>query len=266
MEKKEAPKEADAGIRINRYLSMCGVCSRREADALICGGAVTILRKNSADTAVCSAGERVFPGDRVFVRGRESSLPKEKLYLLYDKARGTVCTSYEADRRSIYRAILDAGAAEKAGLTRERLLSLRYAGRLDGESEGLLLLTDDGLLIERLTRGRYAHEKEYVCRTDRPVTDAFIRKMAEGVPILDTVTRPCRVERTAADGFSITLTQGLNRQIRRMCEALGYRVTSLRRVRIMNLTDEGMTQGALRSLTRKEKQELFSSLGMEEGI
>ncbi len=254
----------DEGKRLNKYISDAGICSRREADRLIEAGKVEIQRKSRKDepaNAVLPAhtGDRVFHGDTVFVNGRE--LPKKepgRVYYAYHKPRGIVCTS----DRSVKENIIDA-----VGLP----VKVTYAGRLDKDSSGLIILTNDGAFSDGLMRASAYHEKEYVCTVDRPVTREFIEAMGSGVKILlddeehlrknpkgvYVTTRPCEVRQTGERRFSIVLTQGFNRQIRRMCRALGYGVTSLVRTRIMNLTLAGLAEGRVRALTAEE----VSSLG-----
>ena len=253
----------DTGRRLNKYISDAGVCSRREADRLIEAGFVEIRRKSRKDgpqheKEKAKQGERVFHGDTVYVNGRE--LPKKeqpKVYYVYNKPAGVICT---ADR-NIPENVIDA-----VGLTRR----VSYAGRLDRDSEGLLILTNDGSLIDGMMRASNWHEKEYVCTVDQPVTGDFLEKMGKGVRIhLDdeehlrknpkgiyVTTRPCRVKKLGERSFSITLTQGYNRQIRRMCRALGFSVKALQRVRIMSLKLGDLKSGELRALTEDEVRTL----------
>ncbi|MBE5807253.1 MAG: pseudouridine synthase [Clostridiales bacterium] len=223
--------------RINKYLADSGYCSRREADRLIAEGRVTL------DGRVAVLGDRVARGARVEVDGRPLDGAGEKVYILLNKPRGIVCT---ADPRE------PANVVDYLGYP----VRVYPVGRLDKDSEGLLLLTSDGDIVNRVLRAAEGHEKEYEVAVDRPVTAAFLEKMAAGVPILDTVTLPCRVRRTGERSFVIILTQGLNRQIRRMCEALGYNVTSLRRTRIMHMRLGGLKPGEWRELTAEEREKL----------
>ena len=202
--------------RLNKYIADSGYCSRREADRLISEGRVRL------EGRVGALGDRVLPGMDVTVDGKRLSGEGEKVYLLLNKPMGIVCT---ADPREPMN-VVDYLAYPR------RVFPV---GRLDKDSEGLLLLTNDGEIVNRILRAAGGHEKEYEVRIDRPVTPEFVQQMSRGVPILDTVTLPCRVRRTGERSFNIVLVQGLNRQIRRMCEALGANVTHLRRVRIMNL-------------------------------
>ena len=229
------------GKRLNKYIADSGYCSRREADRLISEGRVRV------DGRVGALGDRVSPGMRVTVDGQPLSGESEKVYLLLNKPKGIVCT---ADPREPMNVVdyLDYP---------RRIFPV---GRLDKDSEGLLLLTSDGEIVNRLLRATGGHEKEYEVTIDKPVTPEFVRRMSQGVPILDTVTLPCRVRRTGERSFNIILVQGLNRQIRRMCEALGANVTHLRRIRIMNLRIGRMQPGQWRELTEQELNALMSQL------
>lgn len=225
-------------IRINKYLSEAGYCSRREADRLIEDGRVSV------DGRAALPGEKISPEAFVSVDGRPVQKRQEKTLLLFYKPRGLVCS------------------AKKQGNAQTVAEYLRYpvriypAGRLDKESEGLLILTNEGGLANDIMRARNRHEKEYLVTVDRPIDEAFLQGMRGGVPILDTVTRPCQVKQRGKQRFSIVLTQGLNRQIRRMCAYFGYQVTSLKRVRIMNLRIDGLRPGEYRPLTKEERKEL----------
>lgn len=231
-------------VRLNKYLSMAGVCSRREADQLIRSGRVTVDGRK----AVC--GMQIEEGQVVRVGKKEIKSKNEKIVLAVNKPVGIICTEDMRIRNNIIRFL-------------KYPQRVTYAGRLDKESEGLLIMTNDGDLINRMMRSRYGHEKEYKVTVDRPVTEQFLQKMAGGVRIrdeekgIDAVTRPCRTEQIGKYTFSITLTQGLNRQIRRMCEALGYRVKKLVRVRIMNIELGSLKPGAYRRLTKQELKELY---------
>ncbi len=237
--------------RLNKYLSEAGLCSRREADQLIAGGEVTVDGKRAVLGMQVEAGQEVRV-DNVLIPG-----PEEKVVLAVNKPVGVVCTEDPKEKNSIIRMLDLPGR-------------LTYAGRLDKDSEGLLLLTNDGELINRIMRARYAHEKEYEVTVDRPVTAGFLERMGQGVRIfdrsknLDEVTRPCKVWQTGTYEFSIILTQGLNRQIRRMCEALGFRVTRLVRVRIMNIELGDLKPGQARWLTGGEREELYRLAGENE--
>ena len=220
-------------MRINKYLSERGLCSRREADAWIDGGRVSI------NGVTATLGTQVQPGDAVRVDGRSVGVETSHVYIVLHKPVGVECTT---DQR-VPHNVVDFVAH------RERIFPI---GRLDKNSEGLLLLTNDGDIVNELLRARHGHEKEYVVTVDRPVTDEFVRGMAAGVAILDRVTAPCRVDRLGKNVFRIVLTQGLNRQIRRMCEVFGYTVRRLVRVRFVNIRLEGLSTGKWRNLTRAE--------------
>lgn len=225
--------------RINKYLSEVGYCSRRAADKLIDQGRVTI------NGAVPEMGTKISKGDEVRVDGELVTEPKEKsVYLAFNKPVGIVCTT---DTRVEKNNIIDFIAYPK------RIFPI---GRLDKPSEGLIFLTNDGDIVNKILRARNHHEKEYIVTVDKPVTQDFLRKMRNGVPILDTVTRKCKVEKIDNRQFKITLTQGLNRQIRRMCEYLDYRVKKLKRVRIMNVKLD-VAVGKYRDLTKAELAEIY---------
>ena len=228
-------------IRINKFLSEAGVCSRRGADRLVEEGRVSIDGK----TAVL--GDQILPGQKVLVDGREVQREDEKILLAFHKPKGIVCTAEKREKNNI----IDYLHYQKR---------IYPVGRLDKDSEGLILLTNDGELGNEILRARNFHEKEYIVTVNRPVTDEFLRGMAGGVPILDTITRKCKVEKLDKRKFRIVLTQGLNRQIRRMSEALGYKVTELVRVRIMNIELGNLKRGEYRSLTDEELNELYEEL------
>jgi len=232
------PKNPTAGMRINKYLSERGLCSRREADSWVEAGRVTI------NGAVAALGTKVQPGDTLRVDGRPIGAEKKHVYLALHKPVGIECTT---DLRVADNVIAFVSH-------RERIFPI---GRLDKMSEGLLLLTNDGDIVNELLRARNGHEKEYLVTVDRPVTDDFIRGMASGVEILDRITAPCRVYRVGKHMFRIILTQGLNRQIRRMCEVFGYTVRRLIRVRFASIRLEGLASGQWRNLTRTELTELL---------
>ena len=225
--------------RINKYLTEVGYCSRREADKLIKDGKVTINGK------VPILGTKVYEGDQVEVEGQiiEKSANQRNIYLAFNKPVGIVCTT---DRRIETENIID---------------FIKYParifpiGRLDKPSEGLIFLTNDGEIVNKILRSRNNHEKEYIVRVNRPINRDFIQNMSNGVEILNTITKNCLVKQLGPKKFRITLTQGLNRQIRRMCEALGYRVESLKRVRIMNIKLD-VPIGKYREFTKEELTEL----------
>ncbi len=225
------------GIRINKYLSEAGVLSRRKADEEIEKGNITI------NGEVAQMGAAVFPGDEVAFKGEIVGEKQKNVIYIYNKPLGLVCTAKEADKDSIFRK-LD---------IQEKLI---YVGRLDKDSQGLLLLTTDGELANRIQKSRNGHEKEYVVRVDKEITADFLKGMRGGVPILDTVTKKCIVEKQGARSFRIVLTQGLNRQIRRMCEYFGYKVVFLKRIREMNVNLGDLKPGQYRRLTPVEEREL----------
>ena len=229
------------GVRLNKYMAESGYCSRREADRLIAESRVKV------DGRVGALGDRVLPGMEVTVDGRALSGKGEKVYILLNKPRGIVCTADPREPMNVVDYL-------------DYPVRVFPVGRLDKDSEGLLLLTSDGEIVNRMLRAAGGHEKEYEVTIDRPVTAEFARRMMEGVPILDTVTLPCRLRRTGERSFNIVLVQGLNRQIRRMCEALGANVTHLRRVRIMNLRLGKLQPGQWRELTEAELRELLAAL------
>ena len=210
-------------IRINKYLAHCGVCSRREADRLIRQGAVTV------DGETVSAGRTVFGTEEILVSGKRVGNPEKKI---------TDVISYP--------------------------VRVTYAGRLDKDSEGLLLLTNDGDLIQGMMRGANRHEKEYVVRVDREITEEFLKKMSGGIYLeeLDQRTRECAAEQTGKYTFRIILTQGLNRQIKRMCAACGYRVRSLKRIRVMHITLGDLKPGEYRKLEDKDVECLYRDCGL----
>ncbi|MGB0367527.1 MAG: 23S rRNA pseudouridine(2604) synthase RluF [Flavobacteriaceae bacterium] len=230
-------KERQA-VRINKYLSEIGYCSRRAADKLIQEGRIKVNGKP------VEMGLKVSPVDEITVDGIVVDQAGDKpVYIAFNKPVGIVCTT---DTR-----------VEKDNIIDYINFPTRIfpIGRLDKPSEGLIFLTNDGDIVNKILRARNQHEKEYVVTVNRPITDEFIQKMAAGVPILDTVTRPCEVKQTHKKEFRIILTQGLNRQIRRMCEYLDYRVVTLKRVRIMNVSLD-IGKGEWRHLTKKEMSEI----------
>lgn len=228
-------------VRLNKYLSEAGVCSRREADRLIESGKVTIDGKRA------QMGMKVTPGQEVRVGKRVVSRQDEMVVLAVNKPVGIVCTEERRERNSIVRFL-------------NYPIRVTYIGRLDKDSRGLLLMTNNGDIINKMMRAGNRHEKEYKVTVDKPVTTDFLRQMAAGVPILDTVTRPCEVRKIGKYTFSIILTQGLNRQIRRMCEALGYEVKDLLRTRIMNIDLGSLKEGEYRRLTDAELNALYEQI------
>lgn len=233
--------QAKESVRLNKYLSEAGVCSRREADRLIESGKVTV------DGVTAQMGMRVTAGQIVKVGKKTVSKQDEMIVLAVNKPKGIVCTEDQRERDSIVRFL-------------NYPVRVTYAGRLDKDSRGLLLMTNNGDIINQMMRAANRHEKEYKVTADKEITEQFIKKMSEGVPILDTVTRPCTVKKIGKYTFSIILTQGLNRQIRRMCAAFGYEVKDLVRIRIMNIRLGSLKEGAYRKLTDEELEELYEML------
>lgn len=223
------------GIRINKYLSMAGICSRREADRQIKAGNIRI------DHRTASMGDRVLPGEQVFYKGKPIEPKEEPVLLAVNKPKGIVCTAQKREKQNIVDFL-------------HYPTRIYPIGRLDKDSEGLLLMTNEGELVNQIMRARNYHEKEYHVTVNQPVTDQFLKDMAEGVPILNTITRKCRVQRIGKRSFKIILTQGMNRQIRRMCEYFGYRVVNLKRVRIMNIRLGDLPTGKYRKVTSKERE------------
>lgn len=228
-------------IRLNKYLSTCGYCSRREADRLLELGRVSV------DGIPASLGDKVMPGQCICVDGEPVVKNTDRVVIAFHKPAGIVCTSSKKDKNNIIDYI---------GFKKR----IYPVGRLDKDSTGLILLTNDGELTDQILRGRNGHEKEYIVRVDRPVKGKVLEAMRQGVPILDTMTRPCKVEKIDERAFRIILTQGLNRQIRRMCEYFGYRVVTLKRIRIMNIYLDILPEGKWRYLTDKELRVLEQSL------
>ncbi|MEH6823732.1 MAG: 23S rRNA pseudouridine(2604) synthase RluF [Motiliproteus sp.] len=237
--------DSSSGIRLNKFISDSGFCSRREADHLIEQRRVTINGKPP------ELGTRVGTDDEVRVDGRQiqaSAVNKsDRVYIVYNKPIGITCTTELNVRGNIIDAIGH----------RQRIFPI---GRLDKPSEGLIFLTSDGDIVNKILRAENAHDKEYLVSVDKPVSQRFIDKMCAGVPILDTVTAPCKAHMTGRFEFNIVLTQGLNRQIRRMCEFLGYNVTKLKRVRIMSVSLGKLKPGQWRNLTSQEMEQLNNAV------
>jgi 23S rRNA pseudouridine2604 synthase len=229
-------------MRLNKFISDKGVCSRRVADEWIAAGRVSVNGKTA------TLGTQVDDADDVRVDGRPLTSRPPRLYLALNKPVGIECTT----NRAVTGNVVDFVGH------RERIFPI---GRLDKDSEGLILLTNDGDIVNSILRAENEHEKEYVVTVDRPVTDDFVRAMARGVPILGTITNRCEVERIAKNTFRIVLTQGMNRQIRRMCRHFGYTVRRLQRVRIMNIRLGRLASGAWRPLTTAELAGLAHAIG-----
>ncbi len=236
---------SENGVRINKYLSEAGVCSRREADKMVEAGRVCI------DGITAVSGSKVLDGQKVTLDGKNVKKEEEEIYLAFYKPKGIVCTTASEENGEKIKNVVEYINYDKR---------IYPVGRLDQASEGLLLMTNQGDVMEKILRSRYGHEKEYFVKVDHKVTDEFLKKMGQGVPILDTVTKPCKVWKEDDYSFHIILTQGLNRQIRRMCEYFGYRVVHLRRDRIMNITLDGIKKGRYRKLTLREISELKKML------
>ena len=231
-------------MRINKFISEAGTASRRGADKLITEGRVTINGKRA------TIGSQVEPGDDVRVNGNQLFVARNNVYIALNKPVGITCTTEKGVKGNIVDLV-------------NHPFRVFHIGRLDKDSEGLILLTNDGDIVNEILRSENQHEKEYIVSVDRPITPEFLKQMSEGVKILDTVTLPCKVEQLSKYDFKIILTQGLNRQIRRMCEALGYNVYRLQRIRIMNIQLDNLPVGQWRYLSKKEKVQLFQALNYE---
>lgn len=231
-------------MRINKYLAEAGIVSRRGADQWILDGRVMINGKPA------ELGSRIEAGDEVKVNGKVISQEQELVYLALNKPVGITSTT----ERHIEGNIVDFVNHEKR---------IFHVGRLDKDSDGLILLTNDGDIVNEILRSENEHDKEYIVTVNERLTDTFLEKMATGVKILDTVTKPAKVKKLGPYTFSIILTQGLNRQIRRMCSALGFTIKRLQRVRIMNIELGSLPIGKWRNLTEDEKQELFKLLNYQ---
>ena len=229
-------------LRINKFFTHHGICSRREADRLVESGRVTINQR------VASLGDKVSPEDVIARDGQVIPWGTAPVYIKYYKPVGVTTTSESHVTRNI---IAEIGHPER----------IFPIGRLDKDSSGLILLTNDGDIVNEILRTEHGHEREYEVSVDRPFDQSFIDHMAQGVVILDRPTKPCRVERIGPARFRIILTEGRNRQIRRMCQLLGYRVLALHRVRIMHITLAGLVPEAWKPLTDEERMQLFQSVG-----
>lgn len=231
------------GIRINKYLSEAGVCSRRAADREIAAGNVTI------DGRIASMGDRVTEGMRVCFQGKPVTPESEEILIAFHKPVGIVCTAQRRESNNIIDYI-------------HYPKRIYPVGRLDKDSEGLILLTNQGDLVNRIMRAGNRHEKEYIVTVNKEITDDFLREMGAGVYLeeLDVTTRACTVKKKDSRTFTIILTQGYNRQIRRMCEVFGYQVTRLKRVRIINIRLGDLKPGTYRDVTPKEKEALLRSI------
>ena len=228
-------------MRINKYISETGYCSRRETDRLIEAKRITI------NGVVCEPGTNVEPGDIVLIDGTGIPTKEKPVYIALNKPVGITCTAAKEVAGNIIDFVNHPS----------RVFPI---GRLDKASEGLILLTNDGDIVNKMMRFENGHEKEYVVTVDKPITAEFLTKMSSGVEILGTITKPCQTSQTSEYEFRITLTQGLNRQIRRMSKALGYKVVKLERIRIMNIEVTGINRGKWRDLTNEERLILLNQL------
>ncbi|RIW28828.1 23S rRNA pseudouridine(2604) synthase RluF [Bacillus salacetis] len=231
-------------MRINKFISEAGKASRRGADRLIEEGRVTINGKKA------KIGDQVESGDDIRVSGQQIRVARNNVYIALNKPVGITSTTEKGVKGNIVDLV-------------NHPLRIFNIGRLDKDSDGLILLTNDGDIVNEILRAENEHEKEYNVSVDKPITPEFLKQMSEGVKILGTKTLPCKVEQLSKYDFKIILTQGMNRQIRRMCEALGYDVLRLQRVRIMNIHLGNLPVGQWRDLSKKEKKQLFSDLDYE---
>lgn len=233
---------SDPSISLNKFISSTGICSRREADRMIEAGRVQL------NGTTAQKGNRVNPGDEVLLDGAPLKAKPKAVYLALHKPPGITCTTDRKDKDNIIDFLNYP----------ERIF---HIGRLDKASTGLIFLTNDGDIVNEILREQNEHEKEYIVTVNKPINASFVKRMSQGIPILGTVTKKCQVEKIGRQAFRIVLTQGLNRQIRRMCEYLGYDVVTLKRVRIMNVHLGGLKPGQWRYLTEGELQELRRHLG-----
>jgi 23S rRNA pseudouridine2604 synthase len=227
----------DNSISLNKYISETGICSRREADRWIEAGRVKINGK------IANKGNRVFEKDLVTIDGKPLKSKPKTVFIALNKPAGITCTTDQSEKDNIIDFVGH----------KERIFPI---GRLDKASTGLIFLTNDGDIVNKILRAENNHEKEYIVTVDKHVDARFIKRMSSGIPILGTTTNPCKVEKIGEQAFKIILTQGLNRQIRRMCEYLDYKVITLKRIRIMNIRLEGLKIGKWRDLTKEELSEL----------
>ena len=234
--------------RLNKYLASCGICSRRDADKLIDQGAVTV------NGQIAVPGMKVTAQDEVCVRGRKIAGRDKTVVLAYYKPVGVVCTERDVHAKKI---VVD---------EIQYPVRVTYAGRLDKDSEGLLLMTNDGTLIDAMMRGANRHEKEYIVKVSKDWTDEALSNMRGGVYLneLEVTTRPCEIEKLGPKTIRMVLTQGLNRQIRRMCKTQGYEVVSLKRTRVINIELDGLKSGEYRELTQEEIESLYEKCGLKQ--
>ncbi len=233
---------SDPSISLNKFISSTGICSRREADRMIEAGRVQL------NGTTAKKGNRVNPGDEVLLDGAPLKARPKSVYLALHKPPGITCTTDRRDKDNIIDFLNYP----------ERIF---HIGRLDKASTGLIFLTNDGDIVNEILREQNEHEKEYIVTVNKPINASFVKRMSQGIPILGTVTKKCQVEKIGRQAFRIVLTQGLNRQIRRMCDYLGYDVVTLKRVRIMNVHLGKLKPGQWRYLTDEELQELRRHLG-----
>ncbi len=231
-------------IRLNKFIAESGICSRREADRFIEKGLVNINGRKA------KIGDLVMHGDKVVVNGQhlEPRQAEERIYIAFNKPVGVECTTETSTKGNIVNYVNHSS----------RVFPI---GRLDKDSQGLIFLTNDGDIVNKILRAENAHQKEYLVTVDKPLTAQFIESMSAGVPMLGVMTKKCNVQQVATFVFRITLIQGLNRQIRRMCEHFGYNVTKLERTRIMHISLQGLPQGDWRDLTKLELDGIFKLIG-----
>lgn len=246
MERREMISAEKKGTRLNKYLAESGICSRRDADRLIEQGRVTVDRRTAR------LGDIVTGQETIMVNGRPVQGKDDKVVLAYYKPLGVTCTEKDSHAEKTVKEALSYP------------VRVTYAGRLDRDSEGLLIMTNDGGLIHAMMQGEGGHEREYIVKVDQELQEQHLWMMAEGVYLeeLDRRTRPCVVEKLGKYTFRMVLTQGLNRQIRRMCKKFGYRVLSLKRVRVMNIELGEMKPGSYREITGRELKELYRQAGL----
>jgi 23S rRNA pseudouridine2604 synthase len=233
-------------MRINKFFTEHGYCSRREADRLIESGRVKINGR------VALLGDQVLPDDKVYVDDKIVTSEQKKVYLMYNKPRGITCTTEKDVRGNIIDAV-------------NYPSRIFMIGRLDKDSTGLIFLTNDGDIVNKILRAQFGHEKEYIVEINQPVTDQFLKLMSSGVNIGDTVTKPCRVNKIKGNTFSIILTEGKNRQIRRMCETCGATVKNLHRIRIMNVRLDDLGSGQWQEIPKPQFEELQKRIQMADG-
>ncbi len=236
-------------MRLNKYLAHCGICSRREADRLIDQGQVKV------DGCPAVSGQTVDGTEEITVSGKPVQKRERTVVLAYNKPMGVTCTEKDPHAEKTLADMI------------QYPVRVTYAGRLDKDSEGLLLLTNDGDLIQAMMKGSNHHEKEYIVKVDREITENFLNQMERGIYLkdLDVTTKPCKAERIGRFTFKLVLTQGLNRQIRRMCSACGYQVKGLKRVRVMHIQLGNLKSGEYAELSREDVERLYRDAGMKGG-